>query len=398
MLSIHLHELSDSVYKAFSIVPDVWFYAFRGYKDPKIDHCKLALYVRKLISTIIGVKIYKKKDKGRMDHTKALKVKNGFTKWTVHNTLWHMTLDVITWCNLHLAQCKTLEKTNTNTKQAAFKGNLKDNLCNRIMKYRTDSFKLVYLCEGNGVTDDGKMDPINGQNKLDQNAINSLKDCKWFSSFLHEKLNPTKPEYCDGSMVHRKINDNDDDLKFISPLNGQCFKEKMTEAIWDEVDYVDQRNMNYFQQLHYWRNRKKAVVGKGCLLARIIDGKWKLMWVLLIARVDEKTQYEETIVIGHQVQFIKSNPRDTNAAGCILSKILCWKVSEIYSNVKYYHFCKDSCKERNGSIKHDWKRISKIVIFGNLGMGKKTIQNPLIDNYGVDDFHYPQHILREMSK
>ena len=63
MLSIRLEELNDSVYKAFSIVVDVWFYAFRGYKDPKIDHCKLALYVRKLIATNIGVKQYKKRIK-----------------------------------------------------------------------------------------------------------------------------------------------------------------------------------------------------------------------------------------------------------------------------------------------------------------------------------------------
>lgn len=393
MLSIHLDDLTDSVYKAFSIVVDVWFYAFRGYKDPKIDHCKLALYVRKLIATNIGVKKSKTKDKGRMDHTKTLlKVKNGLTKFSCH-TLWHLVMDVITWCNLHLAQCKTLEKTNTNTKQAAFKGNLKDNLCNRIMKYRVDLFKLVYLCEGNGVTDDGKMDPINGQNKLDQNAINSLKDYKWFSSFLHEKLNPTKPEYCDGSMVHRKIDDNHDDLKFISPLNGQCFEEKMTEAIWEKVDYVEKSNVNYFQQLNYWRNRKKSVVGKGCLLARIIEKYWNLMWVLLIARVNENTRYEETIVIGHEVIFIKPNPKDTNAAGRILSTIVCWQVSEIYSNVKYYHFCKERCKEKNGLIDHDWNRTRKIVIFGNLGMGKKTIQNPLIDNYGVDDFHYPPEMI-----
>ena len=74
MLSIHLEKLTDSVCKAFSIVVDVWFYAFRGYKEPKIDHCKLALHVRKLIATNIGVKMCKNKDKGRMEHTNALKV------------------------------------------------------------------------------------------------------------------------------------------------------------------------------------------------------------------------------------------------------------------------------------------------------------------------------------
>ena len=396
ILSLHLDKLTEPVYTTFTLVVDVWFHAFRGYKDPRIDYCKLALYLRKLIATNVGVKKSKKKDIGRMEHTKTLKkVKNGFTKFTIHNALHHLVMDMIKWSNLHLAQCKALEKTNTNTKQAAFKGDIKDILCNRVMNYRINEFKLVYLCEGNGVTDDGKMDPINGQNKLDQKVINSLKDYKWLSSFLHQKLNPTKPQYCDGLMVKIKLNN----PKFTSELIGKCVEEEMKYVIWDEVDFVEKKDIIYFKQLNYWRKRKKSVVKKGCLLARIIENCWQLMWVIAIARVCNNTKYEETLVIRHKVSLIKpDDAKDRNAAGRIVSEICCWKASSIYSNVKYYHFCKQHCKERNGLINHDWKGTSKLVIFGNLGMGKHLIQNPLIQNYGVEHFHYPPEILKGWIK
>ena len=79
--------------------------------------------------------------------------------------------------------------------------------------------------------------------------------------FVHEKLNRIKPGYCNGSMVCRKISDNNDNnLNFSSPLNGQCFEGKMTEAIWDKVDYVEKSKMNYFQQLNHWRNQNHTLV------------------------------------------------------------------------------------------------------------------------------------------
>ena len=76
-----------------------------------------------------------------------------------------------------------------------------------MMKYISDQLKLVYLCERNGLTDEGVMNALNGKNKLNTEAINSLKECKWSSIFLDQKLNPTTPQYCDGSIVKSKIKD-----------------------------------------------------------------------------------------------------------------------------------------------------------------------------------------------
>lgn len=392
ILSTHLDEFGEGLYEAISLIVDTWFHVNEGKKDKRIDYCKLALYLRKLVAENIGVKKDAKKDENKMDHTKTLNIKeNGLTRFSVHNAMFHLLLDMDHWNNLHLAQCKTLEKTNKNTKDAILKGGIRENLCNRIMQYRSEQLKLVYLLEGNGVDDQGIMDPYNGKNKLDPNSIKSLKDIRWLSVFVDQKLNPTQPQYCDGAITKNKIKE----PQFTSPFRNYEFKTKLLEAIWntDQGAYTFSSGIDFYKELNYWRNMKKYIVGRGSLLVKIGNrNTWKFMLVLSICRLNTDTKYQEIVVIGHEVIRIQPTEKDRNAAARIAPNIICWSVSEIYSNAYYYHLCTKYCKEKNGVIEHDWIGNYQIVIFWNLGMGKLKIDNPLIRKYTQEHFIYPPQL------
>lgn len=367
------------------MIIDCWHHVHRGYKDQRIDYCKLILFQRKKIAEHLGVKTGKK-DENKMEWTKSLgDIKGALTRFSIHNAINGLLLDMNKWGNLHLAQCKTLEKTNKDTKQAITKGGIGDNMCNRIMRHRTDRFKLTYLCEGNGVTDEGVMDPLNGRNKLDLNVIKQLRDCKWLSIFLDQQLNPSKPEYCNGSKIYKKIRDQ----MYISPFTNESFKFEVTDAIWEEFSTVYEE-IEYFQCINYWRKQKKSVVGIGSLLTKMDDGQKKLMMVVAICRLKSTTKQQRNVVIGHNVELDANyDARDRVPKATITSDIICWDSNKIYSNAHYYHLCDVKCRETRGVLNHSWKEHPRIVIFWSLGMGKHTITNPLIDLYNSSHFHYP---------
>ena len=349
------------------------------------------MYAKKLIATNIGV-TQNQKDENKMEHTKSLSnAKSNLTRFTEHNSILHLGLDVDRWNNLRIAGCKTNEKTNRNTKQSINKGGINTIVCNRIMKYRCDQLKLLYLCEGNGVTNEGIMDPFNGNNKLDEFAINSLKDYKWFSPFLHRKLNPTNPEYSEGSIVQTQIRH----PELISQITKNSFKSFVNEAIFDETeDIVVDEDITYFKKLNYWRNNKKYIVQKGCLLARLIESSWYFIIVVAICKLCKGTQNEEIVVIGHEVkiQARRAYPNSKSRIGDIKSRYECWKVDSINSNAYYYHPCTKKCKEEENLINHDWIDNTKIAVFWSLGMRHKYIHHALITMYDKKHFQYPKHL------
>lgn len=388
-MSNYLPLIRTKVYETFSLVVDCWHHVNRGYKHHRIDYCKLAMFLRKMVATNLGV-TKMKKDKNKMEHTKELNFKSGITRFTLHNAMFHLILDMDIWGNMHYAQCKTLEKTNKNTKEAIWKGGIKYNLCSRIMKFRTDQLIMTYLCEGNGVTDKGEMDPINGQNKLDPHLIRSLKDYKWLSIFLHQKLNPTDPQYCNGSKLQSKIKH----PLLISKFTEKSFKDKIMNAILDEFNINFNFTITYYRKLNFWRNLKKYSVGIGNLLVRINGDKWEFMLIIAFCHLNAKTTENQTAVIGHEVKVSKYyHKKDRNFRGSIqLNDIYCWNVKSIYGKVYYYHLCRNQCGHINNQIKHNWIKSKTIVIFWSLGMGKKCLADPLLDFYDEKDFHYPRRL------
>lgn len=395
---ILVHELYKKkindygLYQAITLIIDIWCYSHRGQKDRRIDHCKLIMYAKELIAKHIGV-TQNQKDENKMLHTKSRgNVKSNFTRFSAHNSVVHLALDVDRWHNLRIAGCKVNEKTNKNTKLSIMKGGINTNVYDRIMKYRCDELKLLYLCEGNGVTDEGIMDPFNGKNKIDEIIINSLKDYKWLSPFLHQKLNPTNPEYCDGYTLQTQINHRE----LISQITTKSLK--LTEVrfiIWNTIEEImTDQDITCYKILNYWRNKKKYIVQKGCLLIKFIDKKFYLMIVVAICKLWKGTVNEEIMVIGHEVNCqTPSASRICNSMiGCIKSTYKCWRVDEIYSNVYYYHICSQKCKEEEELINHDWNDQRKIAICWTLGMRHKYIHHALITMYNKKYFQYPNHL------
>ena len=385
-------KLNDhGLYQAITLIIDIWCYSHTGQKDRRIDHCKLVMYAKELIAKHIGV-TQNDKDENKMSHTKSRgNKKSNFTRFSVHNSILHLGLDVDRWHNLRIAGCKVNEKTNKNTKLSIIKGGINTNVWNRIMKYRCDELKLLYLCEGNGVTDEGIMDPFNGKNKLDENIINSLKDYKWFSPFLHQKLNPTNPEYCDGVTVQTQIHH----PKLISQITTNSLKlTDVREVIWNTIEeIIVDDDVTYYKTLNYWRNKKKYVVQKGCLLIKFIEKQFYLMIVVAICKLWRGTVNEEIVVIGHEVKCSEPSASGicNSMIGLIKCTYKCWRVKCIYSNVYYYHICSKKCKEEEELINHDWSQ-KKITICWTLGMRDKYIHNALITMYDKKHFQYPKHL------
>lgn len=384
-LSNYLGDFEASRYEFVALTIDCLFHVSRGFKVGAIDYLKLAMYHRKLMAETMGVK-KSSKDDGLMDHTKdAGNRQSDHTRFTYHNVEYHLLLDHDIWSNLTLARCKTNEKTNKNTKDALRKGQIGENLCNRIMWYRKKQLVFTYLIEGNGVNDDGVMDPINGKNKLSAEILNGLPDIKWFSVFADRKRNPTKPEYTQGYQPEAKI-------------------KAMKSSIYSEIEFdLDQMLYEQFEDMvescifykrcYYWRKMKRNLISSSSL---IVNDQKDLLLVTGLATVTTMADESYTIAIGHGVDLdVYYDGIDRSLKGSIdAKKFICWKICDVYANAIYGHFCDPNnsfgCSVRADVIQHDWKDNNRIVVFWYLGMGKrKCLGNPLVDFDPNHEYYHP---------
>lgn len=381
VLSNFKHLMDDGVYIAFCLTVDIFFRICSGIISSRIDHCKLAIYHRQLMSKYIGVKKYKS-DVDKMKHTKSLSNKDGdHTKFTYHNVEWHSIFDYVTWWNIaQLAQCKVLEKTNKRTKDSIRKGVLSATTCNKVMEHRMREFVFMYLLEGNTITEDGKFDPINGKYKISTETLQSVhqlsirRSLSWFSVFFDKQHNPTRPEYTEGCVLQSK-----------QPGYGIKLYRKnvifdIDELVWSNFGWVIE-SIQYYKWCHYWRKFKKYIVGIGSIVCRQTDNnRLELCFVTGIATIRLYPVETVNVIFGHSVKVGCFENGERNIRGSLNCDMVCWNVNDIYSNVYYMHLCHESgCKVINDKYVHNWDLHPNVSLFWYLGIGKtKCLGNPLI--------------------
>ena len=368
----------------------------RGLKDRGIDYCGLAMYERELIVQHIGIKqTVKKNDYENMEYAQDLFGKEqDLTRFCGHNAMYHLLLDQDKIGNVYLAQCKTLEKTNKTTKDALRKGKVSTNLCNRIMRYNNRRLVVEYLCEGNGVDDEGHMDPINGKNKIDENILQNLKRTKWLSPFADMRIHPGAKEYSEGSELKGRIkrsNPNSLQCSYVNhaDLNYVTISNVITNKVSKHLD--DGKDIKWFKELYIWRKYKRIKLAIGSLIkSKGASTELLLITGLMKATTDENIIYE--LAVGHEVILdTHYQDGDKNPRATIQGRLMCWKIDEIECKVMYYHLCDEFCSISEQEITHQWEAQPRIVIFWWTGMGKAGIGDPLGRNsnlYDTSRFRY----------
>lgn len=387
-----LNKVSDGVYETICLIVDCWFHCARGFKDHGIDYCNLALYERSLVAENIGVKQVPKDD-GRMSHTKKLFGKEGdLTRFTYHNAMYHLILDHAKWGSLYFAQCKTLEKSNKDAKLSLKTGKVGTNNCNRIMRHKVRHFVMQWLVEGNGVNDQGVLDPFDGKNKINDQILRNLKDLKPFSLFADFRNNPQDPEYLQSFEVQVRIRDHHHlQCKFVDheALSIEEIMQLLATATNTELD---QSRLKWYKEANIWRKHKKILIGIGNL---VINKSTQMQLLLVTGIISCKISSGTyvSLVIGHKVNLDKHyHSKDKNIRATIGQQIECWPIDDVDTKVIYSHLCDDLCEinaEQDG-INHNWNAQPRIVVFWWTGLGRVGIGDPLGDKsvYDRTKFRY----------
>lgn len=381
---------------ALYFIIDTWFHVCRGDRDGRIDYAKFALYYKKVFAENIGVRKYKTDDE-KMNHTKGSvdeNIPDSYpTRFTFHNTGYHMILDMDKYENLHMAQCKTLEKTNIDTKDSLKKGRVGTNYASRCMKARVDQLKLDYLMEGNGVTEDGTMDPYNGKNTLPQDVMDEVNpdNATWLSVFYDQQRNPLKPQYIEGYVMIKRIKDKKNELQSI--INGKSFAAELLSVVENDLGITmdsDFSRITWYNNAYYYRRMKKYIIG----INSVVVQKWqetdhaqlgKVCFVIGIAKILTVNQDAIDVIVGHDVECeMKYGDDERCVKGKITDNICCWRIDTVYRNAFYYHVCdkRNACSSKGLEMVHNWKN-RMIYLYWYLGIGAHKIGDPLWDFHKV---------------
>ena len=429
-LSVYIEHFSNrNRYKAICFVIDSWFHVHRGYKDPNIDYIAMGLRGRELLIKHLGMRVYKKDicvkkkvvpDQMEVDEVSdddtlmhfndesdneekvdrdqrisnvetidevhyALKLipknltfgkpQGLFTRFTGHNAFWHMFTDMDNWGNLNIANCKQNEKTNKNTKEALKRGRFGSNYCNRIMKYYKDLYIGTYLLEGNCVTDDGFIDPFNGDHSVDTKILSKLTNLKWMSIFWDMKYNPHDPQYKEGYEFKKKVKWNSDQWSdYFLDYNDKDFAKTPFNS------FEDVQDVTWYYSFIYWRHFSSRHVKRGTMMLRknaVPNTAHELCLALGFGRASFTGSLSKEFVVGHKINIKKYSANgDRNVMAEIKDELICWELDEIRCNVRYSHVCGRECKFVDNEKIHNWKN-KRIALFWFIGMGSSGIGDPL---------------------
>ena len=393
----YVNRLNSNKYHTISLMIDAWFHCLRGIKEPWINYPSLALYIREQAVKWFGIRWYKGDTKH--DGVTYLKRNGQLTKFTLHNVLYHMILDMDLWQNLNIMRTKHNEKTNKPTKTALKRGSIIMECCNRIMYHKKNELKCQYLIEGGAVDDDGNMDPYNGQHSIDDKTLSELTNAKSISIFYDMKYSPKRPEYNEGSQFEKRVVENVFDpeetygcspynvrSKWIDQIDKLIHCSQEFECL-NQDDGLDPPRLSYqwYREVKIWRNRKPISLGIGSLVCRVIKTSTsnKLEYLLIVGMGKFHSHHidEQKFVIGHVVSGCRLNKPDTNFIAFLRPKFECWNVNNIVTNAFYAHYCDKQCQwklDSNSQMKkvHCWKKRPVLSVFWYLGPRKEILGDP----------------------
>ena len=312
--------------------------------------------------------------------TISFKATGLFTRFTGHNAFWHLFTDMDNWGNLNIANCKQLEKTNKNTKEALRKGTIGSKYCNRIMKYYKELLIGTYLLEGNAINDDGYFDPFNGKHFINDSLLCKLSDMTWMSFFWDMKHNDLKPEYNDGHQLEKIVKIDEISTYFLEMMkNADDFADIPIKVFCNDNGNI--MEVKWYWRLKYWRKYKAHQIQRGTLVSRkkpkhCSQGRRRpipveLCLVLGLGTVHYRKESTRDFIVGHKVVIQRTYPRngDRNLRAQIKKDLVCWEINQIDYNVRYSHICNKNCSFTNSTKKHDWNQ-DEIALFWFVGVGR----------------------------
>ena len=408
----YVGQMEPKIYDTVCLMIDAWFHVYRGVRAKWINYPAFALYLRNKIVCDFGVRGYETDDIVQ-DDVKYLDRNGELTKFTIHNVLYHMLLDMEQWGNMNICGCKHLEKSNKDTKESLRRGAVAESYCNRIGLSCVNVLKLQYLLEGGRVDDHGNMDPYNGKHKVDESILRKLSNAKAITIFHHMKYNPYEPQYREsyrlGQFIkqsnwynnhHPAVMSKIYDTNWISQamklldIRSESSMDVDSTQIDDDDDEEEEeegkiRNVQFWSEITIWRRQKAIKLSSGSLIVKKHhEDHSRGPELLLVTGFGEFTRgTSETIafVIGHVVNRLTWVKPDTNVAAYVNPELDYWFVDDILAKAIYAHGCAGSECEydpQNLVKKHDWKNNTDIFIFWYVGQGYQNIGNPLYE------FHY----------
>eukprot|EP01084_Bolivina_argentea_P018166 33862_1 len=399
--------------KSMIFLLHTYLYVKCGIKNENICHPSYALYTRKLSSKYISIRptvkdsLPKRRSKHNDERKETEKAKqnriklqsnidkiskhttlnkDGLTRMTEHNTEYHALLSMDMIPNSKILSCKNLEKTMSTSKAYAISGTRQNTWHVNCMLGYNKLFLLTYMQEGNTVTDDGQLDPINGTNKLSDSLL-KIKgtDGKTISVFVDMRDNSDKPEYNDGFRLSSKIRDSRKLPNLIfTPKNWKLknIKQDLSQIILSsKQSHLNLRIkcLDVYKCVDIWRNFKRYSIYKGNL---IVLKNGQLMLIEYITHVEYHNEKNEVLLIGVVVkrkdyasggmfkigQLILKN----NLLGvCSIDKVQC---------IAFYdHIGCEKCQWRISDIIHDFEKSPYIIYLFYIGNGNKPLYFPFFN-------------------
>eukprot|EP01084_Bolivina_argentea_P223528 378184_1 len=396
--------------KAMATSLDCCFYRRTGIKNDNIDHIKLAQYERKLVAEDISIRGSKTEISSRNNeenknqtitdtssdtdtdtdselgndedsirklttHTKL--TKHGFTRRTQHNAEYHTTIAMDMIPNGKILGCRIPEKTNIKSKKFATSGAPHKALHENCMIGYNKEFILTYLKEGNGVTDDGELDPINGKNKLNAQLMNVRgTDDVYISIFENMRENPNKPEFVDGFQLHVHLKNPDIPQLFFASGTIDNMQQFMNNILTQSQQLKgDIQVLKFYQKCDFYRRMKKQTIWRS---NGILTTENKIILVECIVECKDTNNVRQTFVVGvstTQKGWLKGDVfqyavLDNAFDVCLIENVECL--------VWWDHIGCVKCDWSNTRINHNFDASNRIIFHSYCKNGKKLLYYPLL--------------------